>query len=158
MKRQSNLQKKIGIFFGIVVACGVLGVTIFYTNQSSNITSVVNQTTVNRPNSNTPINSSPTITPISIPATKIVTPTKTTALASYTFAQVVTHSSYSSCWTIIQNNVYDLTSWINQHPGGRQAILNLCGKDGTVAFVKQHGGQARPQNELKNFLIGVYAK
>jgi cytochrome b involved in lipid metabolism len=76
--------------------------------------------------------------------------------SSYTLAQVATHSNASSCWSIVQNNVYDLTSWINQHPGGSQAILSICGKDGTVAFEGQHGGQSRPLSELQGFAIGIY--
>jgi hypothetical protein len=31
----------------------------------------------------------------------------------------------------------------------------LCGADGTKSFMDQHGGQGRPEQELKNFLIGV---
>ncbi len=78
--------------------------------------------------------------------------------ASYTLAQVQTHSDSSSCWTIIGGNVYDLTAWINSHPGGPEAILSICGKDGTAAFEDQHGGQRRPANELAGFLIGAYKK
>jgi hypothetical protein len=35
------------------------------------------------------------------------------------------------------------------------AILSLCGKDGTVAFNAQHGGQGRPETELASFKIGT---
>ncbi len=75
---------------------------------------------------------------------------------SYTLAQVQTHSGSSSCWTIVGTNVYNLTQWINSHPGGPEAILSICGKNGTAAFEAQHGGQRRPADELKNFLIGTY--
>jgi len=82
-----------------------------------------------------------------------VTPTTTTT-SSYSLATVATHNSATDCWTIIGGNVYNVTSWINQHPGGKQAIISLCGKDGTQAFDNQHGGQAKPATELKSFLIG----
>ena len=75
--------------------------------------------------------------------------------AGYTLKEISTHSSASSCWSAIQNNVYDLTSWINKHPGGPNRILSICGKDGTSAFMGQHAGQSRPQNELAGFLIGI---
>ena len=87
--------------------------------------------------------------------TKTASPTTTTTTTSYTLSTVANHNSATSCWTTIGGNVYNLTSWINQHPGGRQAILSLCGKDGTQAFNNQHGGQARPATELKSFLIGT---
>jgi cytochrome b involved in lipid metabolism len=77
---------------------------------------------------------------------------------AYTLADVAKHTTQSSCWTTIDGNVYDLTAWISQHPGGAAAILSLCGKDGSAAFNAQHGGQARPAAELASFLIGTLTK
>ena len=74
---------------------------------------------------------------------------------SYSMAQVAAANSKTKCWTTIGGNVYDLTSWIAQHPGGQGAILGICGKDGTAVFDAQHGGQSRPEQELKSFLIGT---
>ena len=75
--------------------------------------------------------------------------------SSYSMADVAAANIKTKCWTAIGGNVYDLTSWITQHPGGQGAILSLCGKDGTAAFNAQHGGQARPEQELKSLLIGT---
>lgn len=72
---------------------------------------------------------------------------------SYTLADVAAHSSGTSCWVAINGNVYDLTNWINQHPGGPERILNICGTDATAAFNAQHGGQGRPAQELAQFYI-----
>jgi cytochrome b involved in lipid metabolism len=74
---------------------------------------------------------------------------------TFTMAQVATHKDATSCYTVVRGNVYDLTSWISQHPGGEKAILGLCGKDGTAAFVNQHGGRPRQENELATFQIGT---
>lgn len=73
---------------------------------------------------------------------------------SYTLAQVAAHATSQSCWSVINGEVYDLTGWIGQHPGGQSAIVRLCGKDGSADFNDQHGGQRRPANELAGFLIG----
>ncbi len=73
-------------------------------------------------------------------------------------AQVKQHNSASSCYTAINGSVYDVTSWINQHPGGASAILSLCGTDGSAAFDAQHGGQRRPESELASFKIGALAQ
>ncbi|MDB4984469.1 MAG: conserved rane protein of unknown function [Patescibacteria group bacterium] len=86
------------------------------------------------------------------------TPSSTPAANTYTMAQVATHKDATSCWTTINGNVYDVTAWINQHPGGPGRILALCGTDGSAAFNGQHGGQARPASELASFKIGVLAK
>jgi len=75
--------------------------------------------------------------------------------ASYSMDQIAVHNNAQSCWTAINGNVYNVTSFINQHQGGVGTILMLCGRDGSFAFNNQHGGQGRPQQELSNFLIGT---
>jgi cytochrome b involved in lipid metabolism len=77
---------------------------------------------------------------------------------NYTLADVKLHNTKASCWTSINGSVYDVTSWISQHPGGSAAIVGLCGIDGSSAFSGQHGGQARPASELASFKIGVLVK
>lgn len=81
------------------------------------------------------------------------------APGTYTSAQVAAHNTSSSCWTIINGNVYDLTQWIFQHPGGEGAILSICGQDGTQAFDAQHGRprDTQPQQILASFKIGALA-
>lgn len=90
-------------------------------------------------------------------ATKPPTTSAPTTAASYTLAQVATHNSSASCYSAINGNVYDLTSFISQHPGGAAAIKSLCGVDGTAAYNGQHGGSRRPANELAGLKIGVLA-
>ncbi len=87
---------------------------------------------------------------------KTVSPLTTTSsnAKTYSVAEVASHKNKASCWTMINGNVYDLTSWISEHPGGAEAILSLCGTDGTAAFTAQHGGQRDPEAELKSLLIG----
>jgi cytochrome b involved in lipid metabolism len=78
---------------------------------------------------------------------------------TYTSAEVATHDTASSCWTSINGNVYDLTAWVRQHPGGEADILSICGKDGTQAFEQQHGRprDTQPQQILATFKIGTLA-
>jgi cytochrome b involved in lipid metabolism len=90
----------------------------------------------------------PTPSPTPAPAPAPSTP-------SYTMAQVALANSASKCWSAINGNVYDLTSWVNMHPGGASAILSLCGIDGTQAYSAMHGSQPRPANELSSLKIGV---
>jgi cytochrome b involved in lipid metabolism len=75
---------------------------------------------------------------------------------SYTLADVKDHGSATDCWSIVGSNVYDLTSWINKHPGGKKAILSICGKDGTEAFHTQHDGEPRPEQILATYQVGTY--
>ena len=79
-------------------------------------------------------------------------------VGAYTLAQVATHADASNCWSVIKGEVYDLTSFIAQHPGGEGNILIICGKDGTDAFSNQHGGQRRPEQILATLKIGTLAQ
>ena len=95
----------------------------------------------------------PTPTPVVTP-TPAPTPTPTPTVASYTMAQVRANNSARSCWTAIDGFVYDLTRWINSHPGGAGAILFLCGIDGTNAYKAQHANQSRPAIRLDSYRLG----
>ena len=68
---------------------------------------------------------------------------------------VAAKNSEESCWAIIGDNVYDLTDWIDSHPGGSSRILGLCGRDGTSQFQGQHGGSSSAQGTLENYLLGA---
>ncbi len=81
-------------------------------------------------------------------------PGKPTQTDTYTLSEVAAHATKSDCYTAIRGSVYNLTSWISQHPGGAKAIEGLCGKDGTDAFVKQHGGKSKPEETLAGFKVG----
>lgn len=87
--------------------------------------------------------------------TPTLTPTSTASVARITMAQVQQHASATSCWTVVDGKVYDVTNWINQHPGGPQRIIGLCGTDGTAAFHGQHGSQSQPNKTLAGFQIGT---
>jgi cytochrome b involved in lipid metabolism len=78
--------------------------------------------------------------------------------AGYTMARVKANNTSSSCWSVISGNVYDLTKWINAHPGGSGAIVSLCGKDGTSDFLGMHANQGKPQSRLAGYLLGPLAK
>ena len=86
------------------------------------------------------------------------TPTSTSGPAASTtlaLADLAAHDSTADCWVAIDGGVYDLTSYIDQHPGGAQRILDLCGADGTAAFSGEHGSQRKPAAVLAGAEIGV---
>ena len=101
----------------------------------------------------------PVVTPTPTPTpTRVVTPTPTPTVTGYTMAQVRANNTARSCWTVIDDVVYDLTKWISNHPGGSSAILFLCGTDGTNAFSAQHQNQARPAIRLDTYRLGPLNK
>ena len=90
----------------------------------------------------------------STPAQASTMPSTPGESGGITMAEVAKHSTPADCWSAVSGNAYDLTSWIAQHPGGQQVIIQMCGVDGTEGFTSQHGGQRKPENELANFLVG----
>ena len=87
-------------------------------------------------------------------------PTATTtdpAAGTITSADVSLHSTPGDCWTIIGGSVYDMTPFLNQHPGGSAAIAGLCGIDGTAGFGAQHGNASAPNAQIEHLKIGVLA-
>ena len=78
--------------------------------------------------------------------------------AGYTMAQVKANNSAKSCWAVVDDYVYDLTKWINSHPGGAGAIVSLCGTDATVSFKAQHQNQAKPAVRLDSYKLGPLQK
>lgn len=80
---------------------------------------------------------------------------------NYTASEVATHNNSDSCWFIFDQNVYDVTNYINQHPGGSDLVTAYCGKDATIAFNNKGGkGQHSPkaQQMLAQYLLGPVAK
>ena len=71
-----------------------------------------------------------------------------------TNSEVKKHNSRDDCWSIVSGKVYNLTSYVQQHPGGIELISSICGIDGSAAFSNQHGSSAKPNNVLTGLLLG----
>ena len=109
----------------------------------------------------TPPMAQPTPTPAAVAPTPKPSPTpepEMTTQAGYTMAKVKENNSAASCWSVINGNVYNLTQWINSHPGGPSVIRGLCGVDGTSSFNGKHRGQGNPTATLASYLLGPLAK
>lgn len=76
------------------------------------------------------------------------------AAAALSMAEVRKHASASSCWSVVDGEVFDLTKWINRHPGGTRRILDMCGRDGTAAYHGQHGNSGRASQILNGYSLG----
>lgn len=66
------------------------------------------------------------------------------------------HASPSSCWVTRNGRVYDVTSFLADHPGGDDLILNYGGKD-IGAIMKdpaEHEHSDSAYDMLEEFVIG----
>ncbi|KAI5863618.1 FMN-dependent dehydrogenase-domain-containing protein [Durotheca rogersii] len=53
-------------------------------------------------------------------------------------AEVSKHKSISSCWIVIDNKVYDVTPYLEEHPGGTAILVKQGGRDATAEFRTVH--------------------
>ena len=96
-------------------------------------------------------------TPIKNNGNSQVTGMTTTAISTFTLAEVGQHNQANDCWLIISNKVYDVTSYLNIHPGGASTILTYCGQEATQAFATKDMNQphsTRATNLLDNYFVG----
>lgn len=80
--------------------------------------------------------------------------TSTPGTVNLIASEISTHNSAQDCWSIVKGNVYNLTTYVQKHPGGASVIKNICGRDGSSAFSSQHGSSSKPNNVLSGFLLG----
>ncbi len=78
----------------------------------------------------------------------------TSSQVALTKEEVSKHNQRGDCWSIVDGYVYNLTNWIDQHPGGASRIISLCGVDGTSNFLGQHSGSSSAKSRLKNYELG----
>ncbi|BEJ11294.1 hypothetical protein CspHIS471_0107160 [Cutaneotrichosporon sp. HIS471] len=72
---------------------------------------------------------------------------------SYSLSDLKTHKTRKSLWLSIHHKVYDVTKFIDEHPGGDEVLLEEAGRDATEAFEDVgHSDEAREL--LKTLLIG----
>ncbi|GEQ67934.1 hypothetical protein JCM33374_g1600 [Metschnikowia sp. JCM 33374] len=66
------------------------------------------------------------------------------------------HSTQEDCWTCINKKVYNITPYVNFHPGGVEEIMKCAGRDGTALFNKYHSW-VNPERLLESCMIGILA-
>uniref|UniRef100_F1LF92 Cytochrome b5 n=1 Tax=Ascaris suum TaxID=6253 RepID=F1LF92_ASCSU len=70
------------------------------------------------------------------------------SLKKVTRAEVAEHNNNKSTWIILGNKVYDVTKFLDEHPGGCEVLLEQAGVDGTEAFEDVgHSTDAREMRE-----------
>ncbi|TFL07022.1 FMN-dependent dehydrogenase-domain-containing protein [Pterulicium gracile] len=60
--------------------------------------------------------------------------------------EVATHNTRESCWIIVHGKVYDVTDFLDDHPGGAKIILKYAGKDATQEYDPIHPPNAITDN------------
>ncbi|KAK5113275.1 hypothetical protein LTR62_003612 [Meristemomyces frigidus] len=71
----------------------------------------------------------------------------------YTYSDVAEHTSKKDVYMVIHDKVYNASSFVDEHPGGEEVLLDVGGQDATEAFEDVgHSDEAR--EILGGMLIG----
>ena len=116
------------ILYTIIIVNLVGGIVFFYNNNPPQ------QNNTNQNATNTALNSSAIIPNISVNNSK-------SNSEKILLSDLEKHNSKSDCWVSYKGKVYDITSWLPDHPGSADAIAPYCGKaeEFEQAFTGQHG-------------------
>ena len=74
---------------------------------------------------------------------------------TYGLSEVSKHSTPRDCWLAIEGNVYDVTKYLDMHPGGADLILIFCGQDATTAY-NTKGGRRSGHSAGANRILAGY--
>mmetsp|Transcript_1726 Transcript_1726/g.2718 ORF Transcript_1726/g.2718 Transcript_1726/m.2718 type:complete len:114 (+) Transcript_1726:200-541(+) len=74
----------------------------------------------------------------------------------FTLEEVAKHNTYKDCWLAIHGKVYDISSYLDDHPGGGEIVVESSGGDATEDFV-DIGHSKDAEDMLEKFLIGTLA-
>ena len=56
----------------------------------------------------------------------------------FTLEEVGRHNKENDCFVVLFDKVYDVTKFMTDHPGGKEAILLFAGKNATEEFDMLH--------------------
>uniref|UniRef100_A0A0N4ZKE5 non-specific serine/threonine protein kinase n=1 Tax=Parastrongyloides trichosuri TaxID=131310 RepID=A0A0N4ZKE5_PARTI len=72
-----------------------------------------------------------------------------------TLEELSQHNKPNDCWIILNGKVYDVTEYLEYHPGGVSEITNYAGMDATEAFIDIHSW-VNYNGFLKNYCMGTF--
>jgi cytochrome b5 len=75
-------------------------------------------------------------------------------MKEFTAEEVAEHKSISDMYLTIDNKVYNVTAFLQEHPGGEEVILELAGQDASEPF-EDIGHSQDARDLLKDMLVGV---
>lgn len=71
----------------------------------------------------------------------------------YTLEEVQKRNSAKELWLVIHGRVYDITSFVEEHPGGEEVLFEQAGADATESF-EDVGHSVDAREMLKQYYIG----
>lgn len=75
----------------------------------------------------------------------------------YTLAEIKEHNTLTDLWIAIHGKVYDVSGFVEEHPGGEEVILDYAGMDASDPF-DEIGHSKHAMKLLKPLEIGELDK
>ena len=63
----------------------------------------------------------------------------------YSMEEVQKHNKKDDLWIVVKGVVLDVTNWLDEHPGGPQALFSHMGRDATEEFEMLHDDEVIPK-------------
>jgi flavocytochrome c len=63
----------------------------------------------------------------------------------FTMDEVAKHNTKEDLWVVVKGVVLDVSDWLDEHPGGPQALMNFMGKDASEEFEMLHDDEVIPK-------------
>ncbi|XP_073321182.1 cytochrome b5 type B [Pagrus major] len=71
----------------------------------------------------------------------------------YTLEEIRVHNMCNDTWLIIHDKIYDITGFLEEHPGGEEVLLEQAGADATESF-EDVGHSTDAREMLQQYFIG----
>ncbi|CAG0889257.1 unnamed protein product [Darwinula stevensoni] len=71
----------------------------------------------------------------------------------YTLKEISEHNTQASTWVVIHDSIYDVTKFLDEHPGGEEVLLEQGGKIATEQF-EDVGHSSDARELMKQYKIG----
>ena len=150
---------KILLIISLIVVPLVITVSTFVLLQPKNPTIVNQPTSDSKPISTLPksmvsvglTSNNSTIKPklsTDIPVSKNQ---KEASNIKFSLAELATHNSSQSCYVAYQNEVFDITTFLPNHPGGQRKATSKCGQR-LDSFSELHSGGSFDSPQVKTML------
>ena len=72
---------------------------------------------------------------------------------AFTEEEVGKHNTEEDCWLIIGGEVYDVSKYLDDHPGGSEVLMEFAGADGTTMF-EDVGHSSEARSTMHEYRIG----
>lgn len=63
----------------------------------------------------------------------------------FSMEEVAKHNTKEDLWVVVKGVVMDVSDWLDEHPGGPQALMNFMGRDATEEFEMLHDDEVIPK-------------